>query len=329
MSEKKLFLLDGHALVYRAHFAFINRPLINSKGINTSAITGFVRTLWDILNTQKPSHIAVAFDPKGDTVRHHYYPEYKANREAQPEDIRIALPYIRQIVEGFNIPIIMVDTYEADDAIGTIAKQAEKEGFQVYMVTPDKDYAQLVSENIRIYKPSRQGNGIEILTEDDILEKWDIARVDQVIDVLSLQGDSVDNIPGIPGIGPKTAVKLLKKYDNLEGILSSTDELKGKQKENVINFAEQARLSYKLATILLDVPITFDADTYIVDPINKEALEKIFQELEFRTLAHQILGTQKPSTGVQGNLFASPSPTTKNKAKPAPTYSVQKTIYLR
>lgn len=324
MSDKKLFLLDGHALVYRAHFAFINRPLINSKGVNTSAITGFVRTLWDIMVNQKPSHIAVAFDPKGDTVRHHYYPEYKANREAQPEDIRIALPYIRQIVEGFNIPIIMVDTYEADDAIGTIAKQAEKEGFEVYMVTPDKDYAQLVSPNIKIYKPSRKGNGIEILTEQDILEKWDIARVDQVIDVLSLQGDSVDNIPGIPGIGPKTAVKLLKQYDSLEGILSNSDQLKGKQKENVINYAEQARLSYKLATILLDVPLTFDADTYIVDPINKEALEKIFKELEFRTLAHQILGTQKAPTAVQGDLFSSAATQGQKQSKPEPTYSVAK-----
>lgn len=324
MAEKKLFLLDGHALVYRAHFAFINRPLINSKGINTSAITGFVRTLWDILVNQKPTHIAVAFDPKGPTIRHEYFPEYKANREAQPEDIRIAFPYIEKIVEGFNIPIIKVDTFEADDTIGTIAKQAEKEGFQVFMVTPDKDYAQLVSENINIYKPSRQGNGVEILTHQDILEKWDIANVLQVIDILALQGDSVDNIPGVPGIGPKTAVKLLKTYSDVEGLLSHTHELKGKQKENLETYADQARLSKKLATIILDVPITFDADRYITEPFNRKVLEALFKELEFRTLALQILGSDKKNrVGVQGDLFAgfqSASPAQKKES----SYSVAK-----
>ena len=231
MSKKKLFLLDGHALVYRAHFAFINRPLINSKGLNTSAITGFVRSLWDILQKQKPTHIAVAFDPSGGTFRNEMYTEYKANREEQPEDIQIAFPYIIEIVRGFNIPIITVDNYEADDTIGTIAKQAEKEGFQVYMVTPDKDYAQLVSENIFLYKPARMGNGISILGVKEVLEKWDIQKVEQVIDVLGMQGDAVDNIPGIPGIGAKTAVKLLKQFDSLEGLLANTDQLKGKQKE--------------------------------------------------------------------------------------------------
>lgn len=324
MAEKKLFLLDGHALVYRAHFAFINRPLINSKGINTSAITGFVRTLWDILVNQKPTHIAVAFDPKGPTIRHEYFPEYKANREAQPEDIRIAFPYIEKIVEGFNIPIIKVDTFEADDTIGTIAKQAEKEGFQVFMVTPDKDYAQLVSENINIYKPSRQGNGVEILTHQDILEKWDIDNVLQVIDILALQGDSVDNIPGVPGIGPKTAVKLLKTYTDVEGLLSHTHELKGKQKENLETYADQARLSKKLATIILDVPITFDADRYITEPFNRKVLEALFKELEFRTLALQILGSDKKNrVGVQGDLFAgfqSASPAQKQQS----SYSVAK-----
>jgi len=327
MSEKKLFLLDGHALVYRAHFAFINRPLINSKGVNTSAITGFVRTLWDLMKSQKPTHIAVAFDPKGGTFRHDYYPEYKANREAQPEDISIALPIIREIVEAFNIPIIMVDNYEADDIIGTVAKQAEKEGFTVYMVTPDKDYAQLVSDNVYMYKPSRMGNGIDILGKKEILEKWDIERVDQVIDVLGLQGDSVDNIPGVPGIGPKTAVKLLKLYDSVEGILANTDKLKGKQKENLENFAEQARLSKRLATIDIDSPIQFDAAKYTIDPMNKPELTRLFKELEFRSLAIQILGEgegqQKP--GVQQSLFASSSgaiaaaPTSAAK-----TYSVAK-----
>jgi len=306
MAEKKLFLLDGHALVYRAHFAFITRPLINSKGVNTSAITGFVRTLWDLLVNQKPTHIAVAFDPKGNTFRHDYFPEYKANREAQPEDIKIAFPYIKSIVEAFNIPIVEVPTYEADDTIGTLAKQAEKEGFQVYMVTPDKDYAQLVSDNIFMYKPSRQGNGVDILGKKEILEKWDIDDVIKVIDVLGLQGDSVDNIPGVPGVGPKTAVKLLKQFGNLEGILAGTDELKGKQKENLETYAEQARLSYRLATIDLNVPIQFDAEKYIVEPFNKPKLEELFKELEFRSLAHQILGQAESAQAksIQGDLFA-------------------------
>lgn len=327
MAEKKLFLLDGNALVYRAHFAFIARPLINSKGVNTSAITGFVRTLWDLLVNQNPTHIAVAFDPKGKTFRHEYFPEYKANRDETPEDIKIAVPYIRKIVEAFNIPIVEVPTYEADDTIGTLAKQAEKEGFQVYMVTPDKDYAQLVSPNIFMYKPSRQGNGIDIWGEKEILEKWDIENVLQVIDVLGLQGDSVDNIPGVPGIGPKTAVKLLKQFNSVEGILANTDQLKGKQRENLENFADQARLSYELATIALDVPITFDAEKYIVEPFNKPELEILFKELEFRSLAHQILGQgerSKPKSQ-QGDLFASYSNATSAEiAETKKSYSVAK-----
>ena len=311
-TEKKLFLLDGHALVYRAHYAFINRPLINSKGVNTSAITGFVRALWDIMKKQNPTHIAVAFDPDGKTFRHTEYPEYKANRDAQPEDIAIALPFIRTIVEGFNIPIITVDNFEADDTIGTIAKQAEKEGFQVYMVTPDKDYAQLVSENIFMYKPSRQGNGIEIYGVPEILEKWDIENVQQVIDILGLQGDSVDNIPGIPGIGAKTAVKLLKLYHSVEGLIENTEQLKGKQKENVIHFAEQGLLSKRLATIKLDVPIQFNAEKYIIEPINRSALSEVFKELEFRSLATTILGEDKPT---QGTLFATDTPSTQQAQK--------------
>ena len=304
MSEKKLFLLDGHALVYRAHFAFITRPLINSKGMNTSAITGFVRTLWDIIKNEKPTHIAVAFDPKGETFRHEYFPEYKAGRDATPEDITNAFPWIHKIVEGFDIPIVSIPTYEADDAIGTLAKQAEKEGFKVYMVTPDKDYAQLVSENIFMYKPSRQGNGVDILGVPEVLEKWGIKRVDQVIDVLGLQGDSVDNIPGIPGIGPKTATKLLAQFDSLEGIIENADQLKGKMQEKVIEFAEQGRLSKRLATIDLNVPCQFEADKYIISKMNKEVLGEIFKELEFRTLATQILegGTRRPA---QGSLFGS------------------------
>lgn len=320
MSKKKLFLLDGHALVYRAHFAFINRPLINSKGVNTSAITGFVRTMWDLMKNQNPTHIAVSFDRSGPTFRHKAFPAYKANREEQPDDIKIALPYIKKIVEGFNIPIIEMDEYEADDIIGTLAKQAEKEGFEVFMVTPDKDYAQLVSENIKMYKPSRQGGGVEILGIPEVLEKFDIQEVKQVIDVLGLQGDSVDNIPGVPGIGAKTASKLLKIYGSVENILDSTDELKGKQKENLINFADQARTSKWLATININVPIQFDDATYIIDEMDREALTTIFQELEFRSLAHSILGQ---GDMVQGSLFGSnPKP---NQAKAQPkeeTYQV-------
>ena len=310
--EKKLFLLDGHALVYRAHYAFINRPLINSKGLNTSAITGFTRALWDILQKEKPTHIAVAFDPPSPVFRHELFPDYKANREEQPEDITLALPYIQSIVRGFNIPIVSVLNYEADDVIGTLAKQSEKEGFTVYMVTPDKDYAQLVSDKVFLYKPSRQGNGVDIFGEKEILEKWGISRVDQVIDVLALQGDSVDNIPGIPGIGAKTAVKLLAQFDSLEGLLENTASLKGKQKEKVETYADQGRMSKVLATIDVNVPIQFDAEAYAVEPINKESLATIFKDLEFRTLARQILedGQTDRSSGDsrQGNLFDQQAP---------------------
>ncbi len=312
MSEKKLFLLDGHALVYRAHFAFINRPLINSKGVNTSAITGFVRTLWDLISNEKPSHIAVAFDPSGGTFRHEYYPAYKANRDAQPEDIGKAIPIVKKILEGFHIPMIMVTNYEADDVIGTVSKQAEKEGFKVYMVTPDKDYGQLVSENIFMYKPSRQGNGIDILGEKEIKETWEIDNVMQVVDSLGLIGDSVDNIPGVPGIGPKTAVTLLKEYGTLENVLANAKNIKGKNGERLVEFADQALLSKRLATINLEVPIQFDAKKYQIDPMDRQALTEIFKELEFRTLAEQILGEQYQASStnsgtqprfVQGDLF--------------------------
>ena len=313
MSEKKLFLLDGHALVYRAYFAFIARPLINSKGVNTSAISGFTRTVWDIIRNQGPTHIAVSFDPKGKTFRHRDYPAYKANRDAQPEVIGESLPVINKILEAMKIPVVTIPDYEADDVIGTLAKQAEKEGFTVYMVTPDKDYAQLVSENIYMFKPAKGGNPPEILGEKEIKEKWQIDNVLQVIDVLGLQGDSADNIPGIPGIGAKTAVKLLAIYGSIEKLIESSEELKGKQKENVINFAEQGLLSKQLATIKLDVPIEFDADAYKIDPYDKEALVEIFQDLEFRTLARQVLGelggspentsSKARSSAVQGSLF--------------------------
>ncbi len=306
MSEKKIFLLDGHALVYRAHYSFITRPLVNSKGMDVSAVTGFTRYLWSILKNQKPSHIAVSFDLKGPTFRHEMYKEYKANREAQPEPISIAIPYIKKIIEAFNIPVVTMQGFEADDVIGTLAKQAEKEGFNVYMMTPDKDYAQLVSDKVFMYKPGRSGADVEILGRKEVLEKWDIERVDQVIDILGLQGDAVDNIPGIPGIGAKTAVKLLKQFGSMEGIFENTDQLKGKQKEKVIQFEEQGRLSKVLATIDINVPVQFDAERYKVEPFNREALTELFRELEFRTLGRNILGEDAnaaPAAGQQGNLF--------------------------
>jgi len=322
MPEKKLFLLDGHALVYRAHFAFINRPLINSKGVNTSAITGFTRTLWDLLRNEQPTHIAVVFDPEGPTFRHEVYEEYKANREEQPEDIAVALPYIHKIVKAFHIPVLSVPSYEADDVIGTLAKQAEAEGFTVYMVTPDKDFSQLVSEKIFLYKPSRQGNGVEILGVEEILKKWDIQHVEQVVDVLGLQGDSIDNIPGIPGIGPKTASKLLAKYDSVEGIIEHVDELKGKQKERIEEYAEQGRLSKELATIDIEAPIRFDAETFIIDPMDKEALAELFRELEFRNLAQSILGEPEKSSSRQGSLFGEEETEKKVRVQAPPSHSV-------
>ncbi len=311
-ADKRLFLLDGHALVYRAHFAFIARPLINSKGVNTSAVAGFTRTLWDLLQNEKPTHIAVAFDPPTDTFRHTMFAEYKANREEQPEDIRIAIPYIKQLLEAFKIPILSVDHYEADDVIGTLAKQAEAQGYQVFMVTPDKDFGQLVSPNVFMYKPSRQGNGVEVWGEKEVTANWGIARIEQVVDMLGLMGDKVDNIPGIPGIGEKTAAKLLADFDTVENLIQNADKLKGKQRERVEEFAQQALLSKELAKIDIQVPIAFDERAFLIDPPDREALAELFKELEFRTLARQVLGEEEgentasrasSSGGRQGSLF--------------------------
>lgn len=317
---KKLFLLDAFALIYRAHFAFISRPLINSKGLNVSAITGFTNSLWEVLKKEKPTHIAVVFDLPGPTFRHEMYVEYKANREKQPEDITTAIPYIKKIIEAFNIPVAACAGYEADDVIGTLAKQAEKEGFDVYMMTPDKDYAQLVSDKVFLYKPARMGKGVSILGAKEVLEKWQIKRVDQVIDVLGLQGDAVDNIPGIKGVGAKTAVKLLAEFDSIEGILANTDQLKGKLKEKVEAGHEAALMSKKLATIELNCPIQFDAEKYKVEPFNIEALKELFSELEFRTLMKRIVGASAESTEGQqtdlfGNVIASKTRTNKAPSK--------------
>ncbi len=318
MSEKKLFLLDGHALVYRAHYAFISRPLINSKGLNTSAIMGFTNVLRDLMKRENPTHIAVSFDLSGPTFRNEIFEDYKANREAQPEEITAAFPYIHEVIKGFKIPILTCEGYEADDVIGTVAKQAEQRGFTVYMMTPDKDYAQLVSPNIFMYKPARSGGDVEVLGVDEVLEKWGIQRVEQVIDMLGLQGDSVDNIPGIPGIGPKTAQKLLEKYDSLEGLLEHADELKGKQKERVIEFAEQGRMSKVLATIDINVPVDVDFDSLIIEEPDRPFLGKLFQELEFRRLTALMLGESEPDTGLGGLFGGGPvaSSTSSTASKP-------------
>lgn len=287
-NSKKLFLLDAFALIYRAYFAFSNNHRINSKGLNTSAILGFTNTLTDILKKEKPTHIAVVFDTSEPTVRHVEYTEYKAQREAMPEDLSAAIPYIIKLVEAFNIPVLYSHGYEADDVIGTLAKKAEQHGYTTYMMTPDKDYGQLVSDNIFIYKPARLGNGIEIQGVKEVCAKWDIANVGQLIDILGLMGDKVDNIPGIPGVGEKTAIQLVKDFGSIENLLQNTDKLKGKLKEKVEQNADKAILSKKLATIICDVPIEFDEKALENEEPNKEALRVLFEELEFRRLAEQL-----------------------------------------
>jgi DNA polymerase-1 len=306
--DKKLFLLDAMALIYRAHFAFSKNPRINSKGLNTGVMMGFTNTLLEVLEKQKPTHIAVAFDTKAPTFRHTQFDAYKANRLEQPEDIEIATPWVKQIVQAFNIPVLEMDGYEADDIIGTIAKKAERTSFEVYMMTPDKDYGQLVEDHIFLYKPAFMGNGVEIMGPKEVCEKWDIEHVDQVRDMLGLMGDAVDNIPGIPGIGEKTAVKLLKEFGSLENLLQNTDKLKGKQKENVEKFAQQGLLSKELATVKTDVPIEFDEVALRYDGPDEEKLKAIFAELEFRTLTQRVFGEKmkKPQVKVseQLGLFA-------------------------
>lgn len=307
---KKLFLLDGMALIYRAFFALSKVPRLTSSGLNTGAIIGFANTLLEVLRNQTPSHIAVVFDTSAPTVRHIEFEAYKANRQTMPEDLAKSIPYVFKLIEGFNIPIITMDGYEADDIIGTLAKKAEKKGYTVYCMTPDKDFGQLVSENIFIFKPARMGNGAEVLGVAEILEKWEINDVSQVIDILGLWGDAVDNIPGVPGVGEKTAKKLVQEYGSVEGIIANADKLKGKLQENVINFTDQALISKKLATILLDVPLEIEDFNLEVEKPNKEILEPLFIELEFRTLGKRVFGEEfsisegnKNNSG-QMNLFA-------------------------
>lgn len=308
--DKKLFLLDAMALIYRAHFAFSKNPRINSKGLNTGIMLGFTNTLLEVLEKERPTHIAVAFDTKAPTFRHVQFEAYKANRQAQPEDIEIGIPWVKRIVEAFDIPILELDGFEADDIIGTIAKKAEKTSFQVYMMTPDKDYGQLVEEHIFLYKPAFMGNAVDIMGPKEVCAKWDIDHVDQVRDILGLMGDAVDNIPGIPGIGEKTAVKLLKEYGSIEEILKNTQDLKGKQKENVENFGAQGLLSKELATISLEVPVEFDELALTYNGPKEEQLKALFAELEFRTLTQRVFGEaiKKPKIKVseQLGLFTGP-----------------------
>ncbi|WP_291287309.1 DNA polymerase I [Flavobacterium sp.] len=316
-SQKRLFLLDAYALIFRGYYAFIKNPRINSKGMDTSAIMGFMNSLLDVIKREKPDHLAVAFDKGGSDLRNELFPEYKANRDVTPEAIKIAVPYICELLKAMHIPIIEVSGFEADDLIGTIAKQAEKENYKVFMVTPDKDFAQLVSENIFMYKPARMGNGIEIWGVPEVLAKFEIERPEQVIDFLGMMGDAADNIPGLPGVGEVTAKKLLKEFGTMENLLANTDKLKGKMKENIEANKEKGLLSKKLATILLDCPVTFNEDDYELVRPDIEKTDAIFQELEFRRMAEQFDNLFK--TG-GGNESAASAPVSDAKLykKPQP-----------
>ena len=295
MSKNRLFLLDAYALIFRGYYAFIKNPRINSKGMDTSAILGFTNSLFDVIKRERPDHLAVAFDKGGSQFRNDLFTDYKANRSETPEAIKIAVPYIQTLLKALHIPIIELEGYEADDIIGTLAKQAEKEDFEVFMVTPDKDFAQLVSENIFMYRPARMGNGIEIWGIPEVQEKFEIKHPDQVIDYLGMMGDAVDNIPGLPGVGDKTAKKFLAQYGSMEALLEHTHELKGKMKEKIEANKELGLLSKKLARILLDVPVQFDADDYKLSDPDVPAVSELFQELEFRRLSETFIKVFKPT----------------------------------
>lgn len=307
--EKKLYLLDAYALIFRAYYAFIKNPRINSKGLNTSAVLGFTNTLLDILNNHKPTHIAVVFDFPAATLRTQEFAAYKANRQETPEDIKKSVPIIMDIIRAFHIPILMKEGYEADDVIGTLSVKAEEAGFTTYMMTPDKDFGQLVTDKVFMYKPARMGKPAEVLGVKEICENFEVEHPKQVIDILGLWGDAVDNIPGIPGIGEKTAKKLIKQYGSVENLIANAQELKGKQKENVINFAEQGLLSKKLATIILDVPVEFDEKELIMSEPDKDKIIELFSELEFRTLAKRAFGVEIQNTTTEGQLdmFSAPA----------------------
>ena len=313
MSQKRLFLLDAYALIFRGYYAFIKNPRINSKGMDTSAIMGFMNSLMDVIKREKPDHLAVAFDNGGSQLRNEIFPEYKAHRDATPEAIKIAVPYIQELLKAMHIPIIEVKGFEADDLIGTIAKQAEKQNYKVFMVTPDKDFAQLVSENIFMYKPARMGNGIEIWGVPEVLAKFEIERPDQVIDFLGMMGDAADNIPGLPGVGEVTAKKLLKEFGTMENLLANTDKLKGKMKENIEANKEKGLLSKTLATILLDCPVVFDETDYELSTPDVDKTDALFNELEFRRMAEQFDAIFK-----KGGTATAPVDETKLYKKPQP-----------
>lgn len=316
--DKRLFLLDAYALIFRAYYALIRNPRITSKGKNTNAQFGFTNTIIELINNQKPTHMAVCFDTAAPTERHTDFSEYKSNRQETPEDLSIAIPDIKRIIKGLNIPIIESDGYEADDVIGTLSKQAENLGYEVYMVTPDKDYGQLVSDKIKIYKPGYQGGDVEIMGPKEVCEKWCIDSVDQVIDILGLMGDAVDNIPGIAGVGQKTACKLLTEYKTLENVLANAENIKGALGEKIKNGKENAILSKKLATIITSVPVEFHEENFLLKEWNKESLKEVFNELEFKAISRRILGEEvggdaaapkKSSAAVQADLFSNASAT--------------------
>ena len=301
---KKLFLLDAYALIFRGYYAFIKNPRINSKGMNTSAIVGFMNSLLEVIRKEQPHLLAVCFDKGGSQQRTAIYPEYKANRDETPEAIRLAIPYIHQILEAMRIPIIEKEGYEADDIIGTLSKQAEKQGYTVYMVTPDKDYSQLVSPHIFMYKPARGGNEVEIWGVEEVKENFQVEYPEQVIDLLGMMGDAVDNIPGLPGVGEKTAQKLLKEFGSLENLLANTDKLKGKLRENIEANKEKGLLSKTLARILLDVPVTFDEKDFELSAPQMDKIKPIFEELEFRTMLATLQKAFGVAPATQPDLFS-------------------------
>ncbi|MBS1759341.1 MAG: DNA polymerase I [Bacteroidetes bacterium] len=315
--EKKVFLLDAFALVFRAYYALIRSPRMTSKGKNTNAQFGFTNTLIELLKKQKPTHIAVCFDTAAPTERHTDFEDYKANRQETPEDISAAVPDIKKIIEAFNIPIMAVDGFEADDVIGTLAKQAEKEGYEVYMVTPDKDFGQLVTQKIKIYKPASQGNDVEILGPEEVCARWNIQSVDQVVDMLGMMGDAVDNIPGIPGVGEKTAAKFLAEYGSLENTLANADNIKGAMGEKVRKGKEMAILSKKLATIITNAPVAFHEEDFRIKNWDEEKLKEVFSELEFKTMGKRLFGDE----------FSMSSPTVENHIKKEQPKAIQTDLF--
>jgi DNA polymerase I len=298
-AEKKLFLLDSYALIFRSYYAFIRNPMFNAEGMNTSCIFGFVNTLEELLAKEKPTHIAAAFDPAGPNFRHDLYPEYKANRDETPEDIKKSVPYIKEILKAYGIPILQVSGYEADDVIGTIAKQAEKDGYQVYMMTPDKDYIQLLSDNIFIYKPSRSGSGIEVVNKEKACKDFNLTDPAQFIDILALMGDASDNIPGAPGVGEKTAMKLIGEFHSVENILKNIASLKGKVQESISNNQDKILLSQKLAAIDIKVPLEVTEEELVISKPDLDTIKTLFDKLNFKSLEKRVLGRISGPTQVQ------------------------------